>query len=60
MKIRDIVRLPEERGFVLDRRKGSHRQYEGFVNDKRRIVTVERVKKSGNPTNSSLFPRKSV
>lgn len=40
MKIRDIVRLPEERGFVLDRRKGSHRQYEGFVNDKRRIVTV--------------------
>ena len=40
MKNRDIVRILKNRGFVLDRQHGSHRQYEGFVNEKRRIVTV--------------------
>ena len=40
MKIRDIVRILRNQGFVLDRQQGSYRQYEAFVNGKRRIVTV--------------------
>lgn len=40
MKFRDIVRILKKHGFALDRQQGSHRQYEGFVDGKRRIVTV--------------------
>lgn len=40
MKFRDIVRVLKKYGFTFDRQQGSHRQYEGFVDGKRRIVTV--------------------
>ena len=40
-KVRDVVRILEDNGFVLDRQKGtSHRQYEGFIGGRRRLVTV--------------------
>ena len=40
MKVRDVVRVLREKGFVLNRKKGSHRQFEGFVGGQRRLVTV--------------------
>ncbi len=40
MKIRDVVKLLMDHGFVLDRQKRRHRQYEGMVGGKRRLVTI--------------------
>lgn len=40
MKYRDIVRVLTAAGFVLKRQDGSHRQYEGWVDGRRRLVTV--------------------
>lgn len=40
MKYRDIVRLLRDHGFELLRQDGSHRQYEGQVGGRRRLVTV--------------------
>lgn len=40
MKVRHIIAILEKNGFVLDRQEGSHRQYEGFVGQQRKLVTV--------------------
>ena len=41
MKVRDVIRVLKDEGFRLDRQKAtSHRQFEGFVDGKRRLVTV--------------------
>ena len=40
MKVRDAIKCLERNGFRFDRQRGSHRQYEGFVAGRRRIVTV--------------------
>ena len=40
MKVRDVIRVLTDKGFRLVRRKGSHRQFEGFVDGERRLVTV--------------------
>lgn len=40
MKVRDVIRVLKDEGFHLDRRKGSHRQFVGFVDGQRRLVTV--------------------
>ena len=31
MKFRDLIRILEAHGFVLDRQRGSHRTYKGVV-----------------------------
>ena len=40
MKVRDVIRVLTDKGFRLVRQKGSHRQFVGFVDGKRRLVTV--------------------
>lgn len=40
MKVRQVVAVLESNGFALDRTKGSHGQFEGMVDGKRRLVTV--------------------
>lgn len=40
MKYRDAIRELLRNGFVLVRQKGSHRQYEGFVDGTRHLVTI--------------------
>ncbi|MCY3841524.1 MAG: type II toxin-antitoxin system HicA family toxin [Gammaproteobacteria bacterium] len=41
MKIRDVLRILESSGFYLKRwNRSSHRQYEGVVSGRRRLVTV--------------------
>ena len=40
MKVREVIRVLTEKGFVLARTRGSHRLFEGFVGGKRRLVTV--------------------
>jgi len=40
MKVRDVIAILQANGFVLDRQKGDHRQFEGLVREMRRIVTV--------------------
>jgi predicted RNA binding protein YcfA (HicA-like mRNA interferase family) len=40
MKFRDLIRILEAHGFVLDRQRGSHRTYKGLVAGKMRVVTV--------------------
>lgn len=40
MKFSRFVQILEENGFELDRTSGSHRQYQGFVDGHRRLVTV--------------------
>ena len=40
MKVRDVIRILESNGFELDRTRGSHRQFEGIIGGKRRLVTV--------------------
>ena len=40
MKYREIVRILLSNGFGLKRQDGSHRQYEGYVDGRRRLVTV--------------------
>ena len=40
MKVRKVIRVLTEKGFRQVRQSGSHRQFEGFVNGQRRLVTV--------------------
>ena len=40
MKVRDVIRILKSNGFELDRTRGSHRQFEGIIGGKRRLVTV--------------------
>ena len=40
MKVRDVIRVLTDSGFRQIRQSGSHRQFEGFVNGRRRLVTV--------------------
>jgi predicted RNA binding protein YcfA (HicA-like mRNA interferase family) len=40
MNYRAAVRLLLDHGFVLLRQEGSHRQYEGMIGGRRRIVTI--------------------
>lgn len=40
MKVRQVVAVLESNGFSFDRNKGSHGQFEGMVDGKRRLVTV--------------------
>ena len=41
MKVRDIIRILEDHGFVMEPQKAtSHRQYDGIVDGVRRKVTV--------------------
>jgi predicted RNA binding protein YcfA (HicA-like mRNA interferase family) len=40
VKYRDFIEIIEKRGFVWKRTRGDHHQYEGFVEDQRRLVTV--------------------
>ena len=40
MKVREVIRVLTENGFVLARTRGSHRLFEGFVGGRRRLVTV--------------------
>lgn len=41
MKVREVLRILESSGFYLKRwSRSSHRQYEGVVNGRRRLVTV--------------------
>ena len=40
MRVRDVIRVLTDNGFRKDRQSGSHRQFEGFVNGRRRLVTV--------------------
>lgn len=40
MKVRDVIRVLTDNDFHLDRQSGSHRQFEGFVDGQRRLVTV--------------------
>lgn len=40
MKVRELVAVLETNGFALARTKGSHRQFEGKVGGRRRMVTV--------------------
>ena len=40
MKVREVIRVLTDNGFHKDRQSGSHRQFEGFVNGERRLVTV--------------------
>ena len=40
MNVRNVIRVLTDNGFRKDRQSGSHRQFEGFVNGKRRLVTV--------------------
>ena len=39
-KVREIARILTDNGFECVRRRGSHRQFTGFVNGKRRSVTL--------------------
>lgn len=40
MKVREVMRVLHDNGFRQVRQNGSHRQFEGFVNDQRKLVTV--------------------
>lgn len=40
MNVRDVIRVLTDSGFRQIRQRGSHRQFEGFVNGRRRLVTV--------------------
>ena len=40
MKVREVQHILSENGFVIARRKGSHRIYKGSVRGKTRIVVV--------------------
>lgn len=40
MKVREVIRVLTDSGFRQVRQNGSHRQFEGFVNGQRRLVTV--------------------
>jgi predicted RNA binding protein YcfA (HicA-like mRNA interferase family) len=40
LKVREVLRVLADQGFVLDRQSGSHRQFEALIDGRRRIVTV--------------------
>ena len=40
MKVRDVIRILKRHGFRRDRQSGGHRQFEGVVARRRRLVTV--------------------
>lgn len=40
MKVRDVARVLRANGFDPDRQRGSHRQFIGFVDNRRRVATV--------------------
>ena len=40
MKFRDLIRILEAHGFVLDRQRGSHRTYKGVMAGEIRVVTI--------------------
>jgi predicted RNA binding protein YcfA (HicA-like mRNA interferase family) len=40
MKVRELIGILESQGFVLERRRGSHRIYKGRVGGKARLVVV--------------------
>ena len=40
MKVKEVIAVLKSNGFALDRQKGSHRQFEGTADEKRRLVTV--------------------
>ena len=40
MKVRKVIRVLTDNGFRQVRQHGSHRQFVGFVNGKRMLVTV--------------------
>ena len=40
MKFRDLIRILQAHGFVLERQRSSHRTYKGLVNGRLRVVTV--------------------
>lgn len=40
MKVRKVIRVLADNGFRQVRQQGSHRQFEGFVDGKRRLATV--------------------
>ena len=40
MKYRALVKILKAHDFIQIRQEGSHRQFEGFINGKRHMVTV--------------------
>ena len=40
MKFRDLIRILEDHGFELARRRGSHRTYKGQIEGQIRIVVL--------------------
>ena len=40
MKVRDVISILIGHGIKYDRQRGSHRQYEGYVSGRKRLVTV--------------------
>ena len=40
VKVREVIAVLESNGFVLDRQKGSHRQFKDVVGERRLPVTV--------------------
>lgn len=55
MNVRDVIRVLTDSGFRQIRQRGSHRQFEGFVNGRRRLVTVA-GKESVHASMSKLAP----
>ncbi len=41
LTFRDVIRILERHGFSHKRTRGSHAQYEGVIDDRRRLVTVQ-------------------
>ena len=41
----EVIRVLDALGFVHKRTRGSHAQYEGFINGQRRVVTVDEARK---------------
>ncbi len=41
MKYRDFLRILLDHGFVLDRQKGSHKQYKAIIGGMVRLVTLD-------------------
>lgn len=39
-KVREVVRILADNGFTLERQRGSHRQFKGFVGGRIQSVTV--------------------
>ena len=40
MKVKDVIRILKANGFELNRTRGSHRQFKGVIEDRKRLVTV--------------------